>query len=48
LVFTNPARKASALMPGMDSAMTGILDAFRTAQKLNLQKLNIEARVELS
>jgi hypothetical protein len=35
--------KASAWMPGMDSAMTGMLDAFRTSQKLN-----IEAGVELS
>jgi len=41
--FTNPAQNATALMSGMDSAMTEMLDAFRTSQKLN-----IEARAELS
>jgi hypothetical protein len=32
--FTIAARKGSALMPGIDSPMTGMLDAFRTSQKL--------------
>jgi hypothetical protein len=47
-MFPNPAGRASALMPRMDSATTGMLDAWQDIAKIGSQKLNIEARVELS